>query len=170
MRTSAEDGRGVEERGYRAVGGEQSRQAEPPLVLLADRPLVRHSRRGTVVTGSVAHGTVSREDELSCGRRPSRVRVRDLQSHHDARDSAAGRRRLALNLAECRARTCGVHWPRPDIWSRRGFGRAAGHAHAGQDAQGRFAACLHIATSEVLAELRLADKPESETVSGVFAQ
>jgi selenocysteine-specific elongation factor len=177
VRTSAEDGRGVEElRGVLArLAREQSRQAEPYrwFCLPIDRSFVIPGR-GTVVTGSVAHGTVSREDELELWPTAERVRVRDLQSHHDARDSAAGRRRLALNLA-------GVS--REDV--ARGYTLATpGYLEPARFLDVRLATLrmpgktrkdvlrlrLHIATSEVLAELRLADKPESETVSGVFAQ
>jgi selenocysteine-specific elongation factor len=177
VRTSAEDGRGVKELREVLAGlaREQSRRAEPYrwFCLPIDRSFII-AGRGTVVTGSVAHGTVTREDELELWPTGERVRVRDLQTHHDVRDSAAGRRRLALNLAglsrEDVARgytlaTPGYMEPARFLDVRLGTLRMPGKTR-----KEMLRLRLHIATSEVLTELRLADKPEVDAVSGVFAQ
>lgn len=130
--------------------------------------------RGTVVTGTVQHGSVARDDELEL--LPSRqlVRVRDLQTHHEPRAAAAGRLRLAVNLAavplESVSRGCTLASPgylEPysimDValtWLRM----------PGKSPRRTIALRVHLATSEHAAELRLADEPAAPTVRAVFAQ
>jgi len=130
--------------------------------------------RGTVVTGSVAHGAVQREDELELWPAGTRVRVRDLQAHHDERQSAAGRMRLAVNLAGvapeqvqrgCTLASVGYLQPARylDVW-------LPWLRMPGKTVRQTLRLRLHLATSEVLAELRLLDKPAEPTVRGQFAQ
>jgi selenocysteine-specific elongation factor len=130
--------------------------------------------RGTVATGSVAHGTVQREAELDLWPAGKRVRVRDMQMHHGERATASGRMRLGLNLAAVSAdevrRGCELATPgylRParctDVWL--GTIRMPGKVRR-QTLRLR----LHIATSDVLAELRLLAEPDAETCHGVFGQ
>ncbi|MGH9114614.1 MAG: selenocysteine-specific translation elongation factor [Acidimicrobiales bacterium] len=53
---------------------------------------------GTVVTGTLTGGAVAAGDELALEPGGRRVRVRGLESHHDAVELAGPGRRLALNL------------------------------------------------------------------------
>ncbi|MGH9056755.1 MAG: selenocysteine-specific translation elongation factor [Acidimicrobiales bacterium] len=54
---------------------------------------------GTVVTGTLTGGTLAVGDELALEPGGRRVRVRGLESHHEALERAGPGRRLALNLA-----------------------------------------------------------------------
>jgi len=54
---------------------------------------------GTVVTGTLVAGTIHREDELEVFPTRLRVRVRGIQVHGQASDSAMAGQRTALNLA-----------------------------------------------------------------------
>ena len=177
IRTSAETGRGLDE--LRATLVQLARASRRDRVpyrwfrLPVDRAFVV-AGRGTVVTGSVAHGTVRREEELELWPVGRKVRVRDLQTHRDAREAASGRMRLAVNLA-------GVSHDEV----RRGFELAApGYLQPtwlmdvwlallrmpGKLVRQTLRLRLHIATNEVLAELRLPDKPASDVVQDVFGQ
>jgi selenocysteine-specific elongation factor len=53
---------------------------------------------GTVVTGTLASGTIRADDELVLLPSGRRVKVRGVQVHGDARPSAAAGRRVAVNL------------------------------------------------------------------------
>ena len=110
----------------------------------------------------------------SCGPPAGRFRVRDLQTHHDERDTAAGRRRLAINLAGvprdavgrgCTLATPGYLQPARylDVW-------LATLRMPGKVRRKTLRLRLHIATNEVLTELRLIEKPEENTVAAQFAQ
>ncbi|MCC6357761.1 MAG: selenocysteine-specific translation elongation factor [Phycisphaerales bacterium] len=130
--------------------------------------------RGVVVTGSVAHGRVAPDDDLTLWPAGKRVRVRGLQSHSESRAAAAGRMRLAVNLA-------GVGLD--DV--RRGFELASpGYLEAarcieaylpllrmpGRAVKKVIRLRLHAGTSETLAKLRLPEDPPTETLRGAFAQ
>ena len=146
VRTSAEDGRGLEELRQVLAGlaREQSRRAEAYrwFCLPIDRSFII-AGRGTVVTGSVAHGTVRREDELELW--PTGERVRRARSADASRCARCGGRATAAGAepggavargrgARLHARDAGLHGVGPVS------GRATGHAaHAGQDAQGHVA-------------------------------
>lgn len=54
---------------------------------------------GTVVTGTVASGTVKKGDGLFCFPSATSVKVRGLESMHEAVDSVSAGERVALNLA-----------------------------------------------------------------------
>jgi len=54
---------------------------------------------GTVVTGTLISGTIRREEEMQVFPIGNRVRVRGLQVHGQAAESASAGQRLALNLA-----------------------------------------------------------------------
>ncbi|HEX7096715.1 MAG TPA: selenocysteine-specific translation elongation factor [Acidimicrobiales bacterium] len=53
---------------------------------------------GTVVTGTLAGGTIRVDDELWLVQPDVRVRVRAIQTHHQARDEVGPGNRVALNL------------------------------------------------------------------------
>ncbi len=176
VRTSALSGAGLDElRGVLAKLAIESRRerAQPAWFRLPiDRAFVI-AGRGTVVTGSVAHGSLHRDDELELWPRGRRVRVRDLQSHNTARDAAGGRMRLAANLAGvahdevgrgCELATPGYLAPvrTLDAW-------VVSLRLRGRGARRRLRLRLHTKTSDVLAELRLLGEPSGSTYRG-FAQ
>ncbi len=177
VRTSAEDGRGLDElRGVLAEVARDPHRVRAPYSwfrMPIDRKFVI-AGRGTVVTGSVAHGAVQRDEQLELWPAGTSVRVRDIQTHHDAREATAGRMRLAVNLAGLSLdevdrghelatpgylrRTTGL-----DVW-------IASLRMPGKERKQKLRLRLHIATSDVLAELRLLDKPAEDTCRGQFAQ
>ncbi len=192
VRTSAQTGRGIDElrdalRRLPREAAALRRSAAAWFRMPIDRAFTIRGR-GTVVTGTVAHGGVHREDELEVWRTggqigPSpaaglddlmrRVRVRDLQTHADARESAAGRMRLAVNLAGVALEEVqrGFELATP------GYLTAASWVDVSLDwlrmpgkARRRRLRCrLHLATAEVLAELRLLHAPDDGPYRG-FAQ
>lgn len=177
LRTSAETGRGLDD--VRAALVRLARDPRRTRVpyrwfrLPIDRSFIV-AGRGTVVTGSVAHGTVRREEELELWPAGRRVRVRDLQTHRDARETVSGRMRLALNLAGvshdevprgCELASPGYLQPTRlmDVW-------LTTLRMPGKIVRQTLRLRLHLATSEVLAELRLGDKPAGDVVRDVFGQ
>lgn len=133
--------------------------------------------RGVVVTGTVHHGRIARDEELELWPAAVRVRTRGLQSHKDPRDQAAGRMRLAVNLAGVSLadvrRGCELATP--------GFLRATQRMDVfisalrpiGKPGRSRLRLRLHIATRDVLATLRWLDAPPFDTAgpaAGRFAQ
>lgn len=54
---------------------------------------------GTIVTGSVLHGSVQAGQTLELLPDQTEVRVRSVQNHHSASESAGARQRTAINLA-----------------------------------------------------------------------
>ena len=193
VRTSAESGRGIDELREllgRLAGEPKAAAPYAWFRMPVDRAFTIRGR-GTVVTGTVAHGSIARETELELWRVGAhigptadarvdtshlvrRVRVRDLQTHDTERDSATGRMRLAVNLA-------GVALDD----ARRGYELATpDYLHAthwldvslpwlrmpGKTRRKRLRVRLHIATSEVLAEVRLLHAPPTEGVYKGFAQ
>lgn len=164
IHTSAETGQGYDELG--SLLARLARERENVAVestswfrMPIDRAFTV-AGRGTVVTGSVWHGSVRREDELELWPAGRRVRVRDLQAHHEGRGAGTGRMRLGLNLAAVardevgrghEIATPGYLEPTNcmDVWLAwlrpRGDGR-----------RDRLRVRLHTATSELLAVLRRA--------------
>lgn len=130
--------------------------------------------RGAVVTGSVAHGSVRRDDELELWPGARRVRVRDLQSHNEGRVAANGRMRLALNLTGAALadlyRGCELATPGYLAEGRCHAVRVTRFRMPGSTRRQRVRVRLHTATTETRAELRLLRKPEGETVRGELAQ
>lgn len=178
VRTSVETGRGIDE--LRAVLVELARQRSTVQAgayawfrLPVDRAF-NIAGRGTVVTGSVAHGEVKTDDELELWPEGRRVRVRGLQTHYESADAVAGRMRLAVNLAGVsldevkrgyELATPGYLEPtqRIDVW-------VAAIRMPGKVLRKTIRLRLHIATSEVLAELRLLESPAELTVREQFGQ
>ena len=182
VRTSAESKFGIDElRGYladlaRARGAGETTAGEPGpgwFRLPVDRAF-NVAGRGAVVTGSVYHGAVQADDELDLWPAGKRVRVRGLQSHSEGRDAAAGRMRLAINLAgvslEDVRRGCELTSPEYLEATRCLDVRLASLRMPGKIVRRSIRARLHIATSEVLAEVRLVDESGSDALLGVFGQ
>lgn len=182
VRTSAESRRGFDElRGYlaelartRGNGAAAAGEAGPRWFRLPVDRAFNVAGRGAVVTGSVYHGSVQAEDELELWPGGRRVRVRGMQSHSEGRDAAAGRMRLAINLAgvslEDVRRGCELATPEYLEATRCLEVRLAWLRMPGKAVRRALRARLHIATSEVLAQLRLADEPEGDSLRGAFGQ
>lgn len=177
VRTSAETGRGLDElRGALAETARRNREQEGGYQwfrLPVDRAF-NVAGRGTVVTGSVLHGAVKLEDELELWPAGRPVRVRGLQRHSEGTETAFGHMRLALNLAgvslEEVKRGCELAAPgylettrRMDVW-------LAALRMPGKITRRHIRLRLHIATSEVLAELRLHAAPNDLTIRDEFGQ
>jgi selenocysteine-specific elongation factor len=178
VRTSVETNRGVDELRDVLVELARSRKETQDggyawFRLPIDRAF-NIAGRGTVVTGSVAHGAVQVDDELDLWPEGRRVRVRDLQRHHEGAAAVAGRMRLAVNLAGVSldeiGRGCELATPgyleatrRMDVW-------IASVRMPGKVMRKNIRLRLHIATSEVLAELRLRESPTELRVREQFAQ
>lgn len=177
VRTSATTGRGLDElRATLARVAMDARRAQIPyrwFRMPVDR-VFAIAGRGTVATGSVTHGGVHRDEDLELWPAGKTIRVRDMETHGDERDAASGRTRLGLNLA-------GV--PLEEVW--RGCELATpGYLQTticmdawvatlrmpGKERRQTLRLRLHLATRDVLAELRLAEKPEADACRGVFGQ
>ena len=178
VRTSAETGRGVEElRGVLAELARARKSAPDGAYQWFRLPIDRAfniAGRGTVVTGSVAHGAVQVDDELELWPAGRRVRVRDLQTHYEGAEAVAGRMRLAVNLAGvslgevsrgCELATQGYleATRRMDVW-------VASVRMPGKMLRKNIRLRLHAGTSEVLAELRLHEAPSGLAVREQFGQ
>src|SRR5262249_40792026 len=99
-------------------------------------------------------------------------RGRGLQSHSEGRETAAGRMRLAINLAGVSLddvrRGCELASPEYLEATRCLEARLSWLRMPGKAVRRTLRARLHIATSEVLAQVRLADEPEGDSLRGVF--
>jgi selenocysteine-specific elongation factor len=178
VRTSAETGRGIDElrKNLAEVARARKREQEGAYQwfrLPIDRAF-NIAGRGTVVTGSVAHGAVKIDEELELWPTGRCVRVRDLQTHYEGAEVAAGRMRLAVNLAGVSldevGRGCELATPgyleithRLDVW-------ITSVRMPGKILRRNIRLRLHAATSEVLAELRLREPPAGLTVREEFGQ
>ena len=178
VRTSAESGRGLDDlrrvlaelaRGRAAQSGPAYSWFRLPIDRVFSVP-----GRGTVVTGSVAHGALRAEDELELWPEGRRVRVRDLQTHHAGVAAVAGRMRLAANLAGVPlaevARGCELATPGYLEPTRCADVLLSSFRMPGKTIRRRPRVRLHIATNETLAELRLIEKPAERGVRDVAAQ
>jgi selenocysteine-specific elongation factor len=178
VRTSAETGRGIDElRGVLAELARSRKDTQDATYQWFRLPIDRAFSipgRGTVVTGSVAHGSVHTDETLELWPAGRRVRVRDLQTHHEGTKDAAGRMRLAINLAgvslEEVHRGCELATPEyleatryMDVW-------VASVRMPGKVLRKTIRLRVHIATSEVLAELRLQESPTALTTRDRFGQ
>lgn len=172
VRTSTVDGCGLAELRAALAGLARDHRAHRPEPGWFRLPIDRAfsiAGRGTIVTGSVAHGAIRAGQELELWPAGRRVRVRDMQTHNEAREAASGRMRLAVNLAGialeevrrgCTLATPGYLEPlrRLDAWITL-------LRMPGKLPRRRLRLRLHIATCEVLAELYLPTQPE-RVVSG----
>jgi selenocysteine-specific elongation factor len=81
-----------------AAAGVQARDSEALTRLPVDRVFIMKGF-GVVVTGTLISGTVHKDDELEAFPSGRRVRVRGVQVHGQATESAVAGQRTALNLA-----------------------------------------------------------------------
>src|ERR1700688_4853196 len=81
-----------------AAGGGQSRDSHALARLPIDRVFTMKGF-GTVITGTLVAGTIRREEEMEVFPGGRRVRVRGVQVHGQAADTAVAGQRTALNLA-----------------------------------------------------------------------
>jgi selenocysteine-specific elongation factor len=179
VRTSAETGRGFDElrrilATHARHGGREAQRGGPRWFRLPIDRSFSVAGRGTVVTGSVAHGAVSSGDELELLPAGRRVRVRDIQSHNEQRTAAAGRMRLAINLANVAVdevgRGCELVTPGYLEPTRRFDARIVSLRMPGRARRQALRVRLHSATSEVLATVRFLDPLGDTTVRHAFAQ
>lgn len=187
VRTSTETGRGLAElKRYLAELAQQKlKPAQNPGDQSQEQAAYRWFRlpadrafnvpgRGAVVTGSVYHGELKISDELELWPAGTRLRARGLQSHSEGRDAASGRMRLAVNLSgaslEEVRRGCELATPEYLEATRCFDARLAWLRMPGKIVKRMLRVRLHLATSETLAELRLAVEPEADELRGVFAQ
>jgi selenocysteine-specific elongation factor len=94
-------GAGLEEL-KRAIAAEAGRVRPRNSAAIARLPIDRVFTMkgfGTVVTGTLAAGTIRREDELQAFPAERRVRVRGVQVHGQTADAAVAGQRTALNVA-----------------------------------------------------------------------
>lgn len=175
--TSSENGRGIAElRDLLVELAARPRTTEAPyrwFRLPIDRSFTI-AGRGTVATGSVNHGALTRDTLLELWPAGQTVRVRDLQVHRDTRAAAHGRMRLGVNLAGiavadvprgCELATPGALVPTvcADVWLPR-------FRPLGKATRGRFRVRAHCGTGEVLAELLLASAIQPHTRYRGYAQ
>ncbi|MBL8879043.1 MAG: selenocysteine-specific translation elongation factor [Phycisphaerales bacterium] len=170
LRSSAATGHGLEElkaflRDF-AKRADRAAQRAAWFRLPIDRAFTV-AGRGTVVTGSVMHGATARDEELQLWPAGQVVRVRELQAHHAALGSADGRMRLAVNLAGVElsevGRGCELATRDYLSASTRLLAALSTLRLLGRAGRKRIRARLHIATSEVLAEIILpASEPAAE--------
>jgi selenocysteine-specific elongation factor len=115
---------------------------------------------GTVVTGTVASGTVRTDDELELHPRARRVRVRGVQVHGKERGRVRAGERCALNLAGITAAELergmtlaapGIFQPVRELAARLELLPSAG------EVKSRFPARFHVGCVELEAEVRLVD-------------
>ncbi len=104
VRTSAATGEGLdalrsalESAAQRAVRSSRTQRAKGPFRLPIDRCFAV-AGHGTVVTGSIASGSVRLGDELTVEPGGQRVRVRGLQRHDEPTEQLARGQRAAVNL------------------------------------------------------------------------
>ncbi len=177
VRTSAETGRGLDElRRVLLAAARDPQRPQTPFTwfrLPVDRVFVI-AGRGTVVTGSVAHGAVRPDDELELCPVGRKVRVRDVQVHNVEQAGVSGRLRLGVNLAGVALEDVqrGHELAAPgylqptrcaDVW-------LASLRMPGKTRRQTLRLRFHTATREVLAELRLVTPPAAEICTGVYGQ
>ncbi len=130
--------------------------------------------RGTVVTGSLMHGSVEPNAELELWPGPRRVRVRDLQTHRAHADRAAGRMRLAVNLANVAVkdawRGCELATPGYLCEARCMDVFVRSFRMPGKRIRQKPRVRVHLATRELRAELRWAQPADQERLHDTFAQ
>lgn len=139
-----------------ATASRQQESAADWFRMPIDRVFSMHGR-GTVVTGSVLHGTTARDAELELWPAGRIVRVRDLQTHRTTLASADGRMRLAINLAGVAlsdvSRGCELSASGYLAATTRIAVQISSLRLSSKTLQGRQRVRMHIATSEVLAGL-----------------
>ncbi len=113
---------------------------------------------GTVVTGTLVAGTIHREDEMEVFSTGKRVRVRGVQVHGQAAETAIAGQRTALNLAgasmEELARGMTLAPPDTLVTTRRADVRMSLLSSAPHPLKARSKVHFHCGTMEMVAEIR----------------
>ena len=129
---------------------------------------------GTVVTGTLISGTIRREEEMQVFPIGNRVRVRGLQVHGHAAESAGAGQRLALNLAgaskEDLARGMSLAPPATFETTRRIDVKLRLLPSALRALKVRTLVHFHSGTMEALAEIRLHDAKTLRPGEEAFAR
>ena len=129
---------------------------------------------GTVVTGTLIFGTVSKEEEMEVFPSGRRVRVRGVQVHGKHADDAAAGQRTALNLAGVSTEdlTRGMMLAPPDTFAttRRADVRLTLLASAPRPLRSRSRVHFHAYTMETVIELALQNSKELAPGTEAFAR
>ena len=129
---------------------------------------------GTVVTGTLISGTIRREEELEVFPSGQRVRVRGIQVHGQAADSAVAGQRTALNLAgaatEDLSRGMTLAPPATFPTTRRADVRLTLLASAPRPLKNRARIHFHSNTMETVAEITLHGTKQIAPGSASFAR
>ncbi len=129
---------------------------------------------GTVVTGTLIFGTISKEEEMEVFPSGRRVRVRGVQVHGKHADDAAAGQRTALNLAGVSTEdlTRGMMLAPPDTFAttRRADVRLTLLASAPRPLRSRSRVHFHAYTMETVIELALQNSKELAPGTEAFAR
>ncbi len=177
IHTSAVTGQGLDQLTTRLVAAARQRddgETRPAWFRLPIDRSFSIPGRGTVVTGSLLHGSLRPGDDLELLPACQRVRGRELQTDGTVRGAIGGRTRLAVNLAAVRVDD-----------ARRGMELAApGYLEPtqclavrldrlrapGKRLRKRQRLRLHLATTEVRCEIQLAEPVDGDSAADVLAQ
>jgi len=128
---------------------------------------------GTVVTGTLISGSISRDDELELFPSGRKVRVRGIQVHGTAADQAVAGQRTALNLAGASTADLarGMSLALPDTFhGGKRVDVSLTLLPSAKPLKDRARVHLHVYTAEVIAEVRLYGGKEVKPGERVFAQ
>jgi selenocysteine-specific elongation factor len=129
---------------------------------------------GTVVTGTLISGTISKEEEMEVFPSGRRVRVRGVQVHGKQADAAVAGQRTALNLAGASTEdlTRGMMLVPPDTFAttRRADVRLTLLASAPRPLRSRSRVHFHSYTMETVTELALHNSRDLAPGSETFAR
>jgi selenocysteine-specific elongation factor len=128
---------------------------------------------GTVITGTLISGSISREDELELFPSGRKLRVRGIQVHGAAADQAVAGQRTALNLAGASTADLarGMSLALPDTFhAGKRVDVSLTLLPSAKPLKDRARVHLHVYTAEVIAEVRLYGGKEVKPGERVFAQ
>jgi selenocysteine-specific elongation factor len=128
---------------------------------------------GTVVTGTLVSGSISRDDELELFPSGRKLRVRGIQVHGTAADQAVAGQRTALNLAGASTADLarGMSLALPDTFhAGKRVDVSLTLLPSAKPLKDRARVHLHVYTAEVIAEVRLYGGKEVNPGERVFAQ
>jgi selenocysteine-specific elongation factor len=128
---------------------------------------------GTVVTGTLVSGSISRDDELELFPSGRKLRVRGIQVHGTAADQAVAGQRTALNVAGASTADLarGMSLALPDTFhAGKRVDVSLSLLPSAKPLKHRARVHLHVYTAEVIAEVRLYGGKEVNPGERVFAQ
>ena len=156
----------------RLAAGVPGRDASHHLRLPIDRAFVMKGF-GTVVTGTLVAGSISKSDEVEVFPGGRRLRVRGLQVHGQAVERATAGQRTALNLAgvETGELARGMTLAAPDLFEATDRLEARlGLLPSGRPLKEGALVHFHQGTAEIIAEVRLYDRKQIEPGTEAYGQ